>query len=159
MLCCGIQCGMLFSTHTHSAYQRLLFACRLALLAMLVQALLPTVALAKAAWESRTNPAVWMEVCSVWGTRKIVLEQPCRQSQIDNQGTVSSNQHKGILNKLHGKHCPMCTLQGALALTVNLDWPMVMSHGQAVLVPIVSTPRAQSSRWTLAPPRAPPQFS
>lgn len=159
MLCCGIQCGMLFSTHPHLAYQRLLFACRLALLAMLVQALLPTVALAKAAWESRTNPAVWMEVCSVWGTRKILLDQPGGKTQVSNQVSASTDQPNGTLNKLHGKHCPMCTLQGGLALTVNLDWPMVMPQGQAVQVPIVSTPRAQSSRWTLAPPRAPPQFS
>ncbi|WP_424193476.1 DUF2946 family protein [Ampullimonas aquatilis] len=151
---------MLFSTHAHSAYQRLLFACRLALLAMLVQALLPTVALTKAAWESRTNPAVWMEVCSVWGTRKILLEQPIDQTATGNEISAKSTDHpNGTFNKLHGKHCPMCTLQGGLALTVNFDWPMVMPQGQAVQVPIISTPRAQSSRWTLAPPRAPPQFS
>lgn len=116
-------------------------ACYIALLAICVATLLPTLAHAWAASQGKT----WVTLCTASGTRMLA---------------VPSEQAPPAPLSLHLDHCPWCMVPTALdalpamAVRVVLQLPAFASPSFAF--PSALRPRLA---WAAAQPRAPPRFS
>lgn len=126
-------------------------ACRLAIVAMLALALLPTVSHALAAARDQSP---WAEICTPQGTRVVSIA--------DADVGVIADRDDGRSGSagIHLEHCPFCASSSAATLG------MPPAHtGAAVLAAggIEPPPRFLQAAYTLhawrsAQPRAPPSF-
>lgn len=111
---------------------------RLAFVAVLALALLPTLSRAMAAADA-AGP--WAEICSSTGVKPLTDPTPTQAAG-------------------HLDHCPLCTLQNALpALPVVETAGDVPDAGSAALLPQADAPPRTSHAWRPAAPRGPPASS
>lgn len=115
--------------------RRLPWIARLALVATLALALLPTLSRAMAAGDA-SGP--WAEICSSTGVKPLTDPTPTQAAG-------------------HLDHCPLCTLQDSLpALPAAQHTACVPTDASAHTGPSVRTPRPTAVPWSLATPRGPP---
>lgn len=130
----------------------------IASLAILLNALVPTVAHALTFWAG--IPPLVIEVCSTEGRKLIKLDQLDGSKATKNQATSKTGQSDNSKAK-SGEHCPYClTHSGSFGLPVdasastlvvparNADYPSLFYRSHSPLF-----------AWAIANPRAPPTHS
>lgn len=118
--------------------RRLPWIARLALVATLALALLPTLSRAMAAGDA-SGP--WAEICSSTGVKPLTDPTPTQAAG-------------------HLDHCPLCTLQDTLPGLPATDAVGAPAPAAASThAPRPSVASLRSLAWVLAPPRGPPSLS
>jgi len=115
----------------------------IAVLAILMTALAPTVS---QAWAAKLDPML-VQVCSVMGTKWVHTD-----GQPDESSPVPDSTH-------FTDHCPYCSLHTSALLVPAMVWATACaSVGQVVPTAFLLAPRTLHA-WASAQPRAPPPFS
>lgn len=130
----------------------------IATLAILLNALVPTVAHALTLWAGM--PPLVIEVCSTEGRKLIKLDQLGGSKADKNQAASKTGQSDNSQAKT-GEHCPYClTHAGSFALPIDTAASgLILPSGKSDYPFLFYRSHSPLFAWAVANPRAPPTHS